>query len=395
MTRTQKRREGRRVVVSTTIPRTVDGFYGEIIDVLRADGFQVHVITSDGPEVPRLRRRADEVHIIPMARQVSLVKDIRALALWIRTLGDLRPGFVLAGTPKAGLLGMVAARLTRTPRRAYFLQGLRLEGVEGLQSVVLGRMEWLTSRCSQVVIAVSPSLASRYEQLGLAAGRSVVVPHNGSSHGVDMDYFVPLPKPIDSRADLGLQPDTPVVTFMGRLTADKGPKALLGALNLVRESGTEVQLLVLGAQDEGDSSFHVNEFRRSQTPVTVLDHIQDVRPCLGATDVLVLPTRREGMPNAVLEAAAMGKPAITTDATGAIDSVIDGVTGIIVPVDDVGALGRAIISLISDESLRTRMGAAALARVTTDFQPADVARAVVDLGLGWSPTYESHDLGDV
>lgn len=383
------------VVVSTTISRTVDGFYGEIIDLLRADGFEVHVITSEGPEVTRLRRRADQVHVIPMARQVSLVKDLRALALWVRTLRAIRPDFVLAGTPKAGLLGMVAGRLTRTPRRAYFLQGLRLEGVEGPQSFVLARMEWLTSRCSHVVIAVSPSLASVYEQLGLAAGRPVVVPHNGSSHGVDTDYFTAVPASVKSRVELGLRPDIPVVTFMGRLTADKGPEALLGALNLIRESGTDVQLLVLGAQDEGDSSFHVNEFRRSQTPVTVLDHIQDVRPCLAATDVLVLPTRREGMPNAVLEAAAMGKPAVTTNATGAVDSVVDGVTGIIVPVDDVEALGQAITSLITDEPLMKRMGSAALARVSADFRPTDVARAVVELGFGRpSLSCTTHQYGD-
>jgi len=368
-------------IVTTTIARTVDGFYGQIIDALQADGFEVHVVTSDGPEIFRLARRADHVHIVEMNRRISLYADIRALFGWLRILLRVRPVFVLAGTPKAGLLGMIASWMTRVPRRAYLLQGMRLEGTQGCQRKILAKMEWLTSRCSHVVIAVSPSLADRYRDLRLAAGRPLVVPHHGSSHGVDTAYFTPRQKTLGMMHELGLDPDLPVVTFIGRLTKDKGPDTLLGALRRLRSEKGSVQLLVLGAQDEADSVHYLSEIEREPTPVTVLPHIQDVRPHLAVSDVVVLPTRREGMPNVVLEAAAMGIPSVTTDATGAVDSVVHEHTGLIVPVGDEGALAEAVLRLIQNQALRERMGREARERVVKDFQPEDVASAIVSIGV--------------
>lgn len=370
-----------RAVVSTTIARTADTFYGQIIDVLKQDGYEVHVITSDGPEIPSLRRRADHVHIVAMRRQVNVIADFRALFGWMRILARVRPDFVLAGTPKAGLVGMIASWVARVPRRAYFLQGLRLEGTQGLERAVLGRMEWLASWCSQVVIAVSPSLADRYRNLGLAAGRPLVVPHHGSSHGVDTEFFSPRQRSPELLEEIGLVRDVPVLTFIGRLTTDKGPDTLLGALRHIRSQDVLLQLLVVGAQDEADSAYYLSEFERERTTVVVVPQIQDVRPYLAASEIVVLPSRREGMPNVVLEAAAMGVASVTTDATGAVDSIVDGLTGLIVPVGDEAALAGAILRLLRDPDLRDRMGRNARVRTVRDFQPADVSRAVVDVGL--------------
>jgi glycosyltransferase involved in cell wall biosynthesis len=317
-----------------------------------------------------------------MARSVTPWADLRALVAWVRVLRSVRPDVVFAGTPKAGLLAMVAARLVGVRRRAYFLQGLRLEGADGRQRRVLGAMEWLASWSSQVVVAVSPSLARRYAELKLNAGRPVVVPHHGSSHGVNTEHFRPTERAEHVLEEAGLDPTVPVLAFIGRLTRDKGPDALIAAAHEIRRLGEEVQLLILGAQDEADSSSYLERLRDSGLPLVVHDHLEDVRPFLSVTDVLVLPTWREGMPNVVLEAAAMGVPAITTSATGAVDSVVDGVTGVIVPVDDAAALAEAIDRLLKDADLRRRMGRAARDRMVADFQPDDVAAAVVDAALG-------------
>lgn len=377
-------RERRVAVVSTTISRTVDQFYREITETLQRDGYLVHVVTSEGPEIPALRARADAVHIVPMARQVAVFADLRALIQWVRVLRQVRPDVVFAGTPKAGLLGMLASKIVRVPRRAYFLQGLRLEGIDGRQRMILSAMERLTSACSQVVIAVSPSLARRYQVLGLHSGRPIVVPHHGSSHGVNTEHFTPIPRAEHVLTSAGLDPTVPVLAFIGRLTRDKGPDALIAAVRRLHEHGTAVQLLILGAQDEADSASYLERLRDSGLPVAVYGHLDDVRPFLSVTDVLVLPTWREGMPNVVLEAAAMRVPAVTTDATGAVDSVEDEVTGLVVPVDDAVALSAAIERLLHDPPLRSAMGSAARTRVVADFQPTDVAEAVVAGALGES-----------
>lgn len=372
-------------VVSTTISRTVDQFYRETMLTLQQEGYAVHVITTDGPEVPALRERAEAVHLVRMERTISPWADLRALIDWVNVLRNLRPDVVLAGTPKAGLLGMVAARLVRVPHRAYFLQGLRLEGTIGIEHKVLAAMEWLTSWCSQVVIAVSPSLARRYRELRLSAGRPMVVPHHGSSHGVNTEHFTPIARAENVLADAGLDPLLPVIAFIGRLTRDKGPDALIAAVREIIGRGEKVQLLVLGAQDEADSTSYLEQLRNSGLPVAVWAHLEDVRPFLSVTDILVLPTWREGMPNVVLEAAAVGVPTITTNATGAVDSVQDGVTGLIVPVNDAPKLANAIDRLLKDPRLRRDMGYAARARVVEDFQPNDVAASVIAAALGRPP----------
>ena len=370
------------VVVTTTISRTVDGFYGQIIDEFKGRGYEVHVVTSDGPEISRLRGRADAVHIIRMERTISPLFDLRALWAWVRILRRVKPEVVFGGTPKAALLSMVASRISRVPRRAYFLQGLRLEGTSGAQRRVLSAMEWLTCRNSQVIIAVSASLAARHLQLHLSAGRPIAIPHHGSSHGVDSEYFSPIQREDAFIQGLSMDPKLPTVIFIGRLTADKGPDALISALDLLRLKGIDLQLLVLGAQDEGDSLLYRERLEACPTPVRVINHLFDVRPYLAAADLLVLPTRREGMPNVVLEAAAMGVPSVTTTATGAVDSVLDGETGILVPPDDPRALASAMGSLLTQPGLRQRMGQSARSRAVRLFQPREVARAIADIAMG-------------
>ncbi len=371
-------------MVSSTIPVTAATFYRETLAELTSRGYEVHVVTSPGPQVPALVELSHTVHSLPMHRGVAPLEDLAGLFRWIVLLLRLRPQVVLGGTPKAGLLSMMAARITMVPQRTYLLQGLRLEGSSGTQRRILALMERIASWCSHRVIAVSSSLAQEYERLGLNAGRAVVVPHHGSSHGVDSEHFAPRPRDAELAAELGLEPGVPVVVFIGRLTADKGPDTLIRALTSVAERGARLQLLVLGAQDEPDSQTYLQRLEQlgDRVRVQVLDHIDDVRPYLALSDLLVLPTRREGMPNVVLEAAAMGKPAVTTTATGAIDSVVDGVTGFLVGPDDGEAMGRAIELLAGDPTLREQMGQASRDRVVSQFQPEHVARAIVDQVVG-------------
>jgi len=369
------------MVVTTTISRSLDLFYGPLIDEFKGRGYEVHLVTSDGPEVPHLRQLADAVHIVPMERTISPFLDLRALWSWVRIIRRIKPEVVFGGTPKAALLSMVAARLNRVPRRAYFLQGLRLEGTVGSRRQLLSAMEWLTSRCSHVVIAVSASLAVQYQELHLAAGRPIEVPHHGSSNGVNSDHYRPVPRDPSFIRSLSMDPNVPIVIFIGRLTADKGLDALIGALELLRLEGVRLQLLVLGALDESDSSYYRESLETSRTPVRVVGHVLDVRPYIAAANLLVLPTRREGLPNVVLEAAAMGVPSVTTTATGAVDSLVDGETGILVPADDPRTLATAMRRLLTDPELTLRMGVSARSRAVSFFQPRDVVKAIADTVL--------------
>jgi glycosyltransferase involved in cell wall biosynthesis len=129
----------------------------------------------------------------------------------------------------------------------------------------------------------------------------------------------------------------------------------------------------------------VRNLAASSQLVRVIDQVDDVRPYLAASDVLVLPTKREGMPNVVLEGAAMALPAITTTSTGAIDSVVPGKTGLLFDYGDAAGLADAIQHLAANPDVASAMGLAARQRVLRDFRPPDVARAIVDIALGAGP----------
>lgn len=373
-----------RAVVSSTIAITASSFYTEFLEELSAQGYEVHVVTSPGPRFEALNEVAAHVHALPMHRGVSPLHDLIGLVRWVVLLCRLRPRLVLGGTPKAGLLSMLAGRLTGVPHRTYLLQGLRLEGATGRQRQLLGWMERIASWCSQRVVAVSPSLASEFTRLGLNSGRPVVIPHCGSSHGVDTEHFSPRPRDLALLGELNLVPEVPVAVFIGRLTADKGPETLIHALTMLADQGVQLQLLVIGAQDEPDSQQYVAalEHLGASIRVRVLDQTADVRPYLALADLLVLPTKREGMPNVVLEASAMALPVVTTTATGAVDSVIDGVTGLLVEATDSAAMAQALLALVTDAELRDRLGRAARERVVRDYQPIDVARSIVEHATG-------------
>jgi glycosyltransferase involved in cell wall biosynthesis len=242
-------------------------------------------------------------------------------------------------------------------------------------------MERLRNSSSQSVVAVATSLAARYQELRLAVGRTLEVPHHGSSHGVDSNYSCPTPWNTTFIRSLEMDPDVPIVIFIGRLTADNEPEALIDALHLLRIEGIGIQLLVLGPQDDDDSAQYLESLEASTTQVRVINHILDVRPYIAAADLLVLPPRRDGMPNVVLEAGAMGVPSVTTIATGAVDSVVDGETGSLVPPDEPRMLATAMRLLPTNPELRPRMGESARPRILRSFQPRDVAIAIADIAL--------------
>ncbi|MDN4616152.1 glycosyltransferase family 4 protein [Leifsonia sp. F6_8S_P_1B] len=332
-------------------------------------GWDVHVVCSPGAALTALAGTPGvTVHPLPMRRDPSPVADLRSLFAWLRLLRRLRPDVVSAGTPKAGLLGTLAARLTRVKGRVYLLRGLRLETAQGLGRRLLTVLERLSVASAVTTVAVSRSLAARAVELRLGRPDRFVVLGDGSSNGVDVDAVErALPDAAGRealRSSLGLDPDLPVIGFVGRLTEDKGVAVLEAALRLLRSRGVEAQLLLVGSaeNESGGTSLDVPGL-----PLTRTGFVTDPERYYALMDLLCLPTFREGFPNVVLEAAAASVPTVTTDATGAVDSVVDGETGLIVPVRDAPALADALVALIADPERRRRYGAAAHERARSTF----------------------------
>ena len=367
-------------VVTATIPVTVDGLDRELIRQLQSQGYDVCVVSSPGLELARV---GDEmgvrVRALPMTRTISPVADFIALVAWLRVCLAERPSLMISATPKASLLSLLAGKATRIERRLYRLAGLRMEGEFGARRRLLAAIEKITSWAATEVVANSPSLAARYTELRLAPQQKLRQTRPGSSHGVDSDYFSPRPPDLKLADALGIDRSIPVVGFVGRLTHDKGVDDLIGAMSLLYADRIACQLLVVGYR-EPDSAAYLDTLMSMGDHVVTVDAVEDVRPYFALMDVHVLPTLREGFPNVVLEASAMGVPTVATDATGAIDSVREGETGLIVKTRDPRGLADGIATLLHDPNLASRYGVEARKWVVDDFQPESVVRTLLAFG---------------
>ncbi len=361
----------KRIVFGVTVAVSVGlmrGFPEHMVE----NGWDVHIVSSPGAELDVLGEVPGvTVHRIEMSRQPSPVRDLLALVRWIRLLIRLRPDVTSVGTPKAGLLGGIAAFVTRVPARVYVLRGLPLETASGLMLSVLTLLERVAVLTAHRTLAVSRSLLKLAVDRGLVRADRIRVLGQGSSNGVSLGRFEPAMGDAGRDAELaeslGLASDVPVIGFVGRLTSDKGLEHLSAAREILVSRGIDHQLLVVGGSDDIRMDAVENPWREIGRRPKETGYVSDTAPYYRLMDVLCLPTRREGFPNVVLEAAASGKPTVTTDATGAVDSVVDGETGFITNRASPDALADALEVLLTQPERRRSMGDSALERVRKHF----------------------------
>lgn len=305
-------------------------------------GFRVEVGTGRS-NPPAAFDDGIDVHDLPFVREPSPIADLRSLWATVRLVRRVRPAVVNASTPKAGLIGMLAARLCRVPTRVYVVRGLRFETMHGWRRRLMVGLERLTTACATDVVYNSTSLLARAQELGaVRPGRGVVLA-GGSGNGIDVRRFDDLPSRAAARADLGIPDDASVVGFVGRLTRDKGIVDLVTALG---ELGS-VTLLLVGDVEEGDPV--PDDVRREieQSPRIVhVPWVDDPRRVYPAMDVLAFPSYREGLPNVPLEAQLCGVPVVAYAATGTVDAVAEGAGNSLVDVGDRGAFVEALASRV-------------------------------------------------
>ncbi|MFP5275752.1 MAG: glycosyltransferase family 4 protein [Acidobacteriota bacterium] len=327
---------------------------------LRNAGFQVVLIASPGALLERVAAEAQVEFIpLPMERGIAPWADLRSLLRLVKVLLRIRPQIAEFSTPKAGLLGMLAATFCGVPRRIYLLRGLRLETVRGFKRRMLLWSERIACGCAHVVLCNSHSLRAQAVGLRLVRPGKVTILGQGSSVGVDLTRFRPGQSHV--REDLGWSSRHHVIGFVGRLTRDKGLPELIEAFERVASSDPLARLLLVGWFDAAEDALsEALRLRIANDPrIRCTGFVCDTAPYYRAMDVMVLPTWREGFPNAVLEAQASVVPVITTLATGSRDSVIPEVTGLLIPAGSVEAITDSVRKLLGDEGRRQQMGRAA------------------------------------
>ena len=356
---------------------------------LRERGFDITVIAAPSESLDVVRDREQVATIpIPIEREISPVADARTLVKLCGILRRLRPDIVNAGTPKAGLLGMLAAKLTGVPVRIYTLRGLRLETTTGFKERLLSTTERIAASCAHQVICVGESLRQEFLRRKLVAAEKTIVLRNGSSNGVRAERFQYSTEQFAQieqlRTSLGIPVDAPVLGFVGRLTRDKGIVDLHEAFTHLLQEFPHLRLVLVGEPEQGDP-VPSDVWQTMQTHPQILrtGAVKDPSLYYGMFDLFAFPSYREGFPNVPMEAAAAGVPVVGYSATGTLDAVVDGVTGTLVTAQDSTALAAAAAEYLRNSFLRHQHGEAGRRRVLTDFRREDIWQSLADLYGHW------------
>jgi glycosyltransferase involved in cell wall biosynthesis len=352
------------------------GFLQGQPEFFQNSGFDVTVLCPEKRSGEWEVARPDNVWVleVPIEREISPVRDLRSLWRLFGILRTLRPTVTNVGTPKAGLLGGLAAWLARVPCRFYTLHGLRFETTNGWRRELLIFMERLACRFAHRVVCVSHSVRRKALAHGLVNRERAVVFGAGSCNGVDISRFAPTPERIRRAAELrtqfGIPSEAPVALFVGRLTADKGICELLQAFLQIENRIPTLRLLLVGSFEDGDPlPSDVREQLEAHPRVILAGPVNDPAPYYALADELILPSHREGLPTVILEGYAARKPVIGASATGIVDLIVDGETGLLFPVGDASALAEAMERIIKDKTLARKFALAGHEQVKRNFRP--------------------------
>ena len=373
-----------RVLHAVTDPMSTILMCGQLA-YLKANGFDPAILSGPGKELEQIgAKEGYPVYSVAMKREIVPGYDLRALFQIWHLLRRIQPMICNAGTPKAGLLVGLAAWLTRVPCRVYTLRGLRLETARGWKRMILALTEKIACFTAHRVVCVSASLRERAIALGLVARSKTVLLGAGSSNGVDPSRFEPtLEKAAlaaSLREKLGIRPNQPVIGFAGRFTRDKGLPELVTAFQSIRKELPGAILILIGDYEDGDPvPKNIRDAIELEAGIRRIEFTSQIELYYLVMNLFVLPTHREGFPNTVLEAQATGLPVITTDATGAVDAVDNGITGLITPVGDAAKLAEAVLALLSDPIRMQSMGRLGRERIFREFRNETLWEALASL----------------
>lgn len=363
--------QGKSVALVSTVPYFLVNQLATHIRSLRRLGMEVTVVTSRGRGV-EIFSDDPGIHVvnIEIPRRIRPFDDLRALIKLFGLFRGNRFSLVHSTTPKAGLLCAVAGRLAGVPIRLHTFTGQVWAVKSGFMRKFLQSLDRLILHLNTHCYADSPSQRQFMVDSGVATADAISVYGPGSLAGVDLERFSPERFSEKEKKqlirELGLKNDPLILSFIGRITEEKGVRELLAAFRQLRDRHASVALLMLGPVDDESGRLIQHAFGEV-SGVHWQGYVQDPERYLAITDVLCLPSYREGFGTVVVEAAAMAVPSIGTQISGLVDAIENGITGLLVPVRDVDALAESIESLIRNQALLQRMKAAARERCLREF----------------------------
>lgn len=362
----------KKIIRSATVPQSLNSFCRDVLKELSRD-YEVIALSSPGDDLDEVAQREGVRAIaVPMERHISLKNDLRSLWQMWRVMRRERPDMVHSMTPKAGLICMMAAWLARVPRRVHTFTGLVWPTATGLKRRVLMATDWITCACTTHIIpegeGVKNDLLSHH-----ITRKPINVLGHGNVRGIDMQYYDPELFVKEPRQGF-------TFVFVGRIVRDKGINELVAAFDRLHREHNDVRLVLVGPrEDDLDPVLPatVERIHRGEG-IQAVGSQSDVRPYYTAADALVFPSYREGFPNVVIEAGAMGLPSIVTDINGSREIIIDGENGIIIPPRDEDALYQAMKRFVENPDQVAAMACNARPLVASRYEQGYVRQCLYD-----------------
>ncbi len=370
-----------KIIRATTVSMSLDAFCNGMLKEL-SHKYEVIALSSPGEELEMVAEREGVRTIaVPMERHISVKHDLVSLWRMIKVFRKEHPMMAHSMTPKAGLLCMLAAWLTRVPVRVHTFTGLVFPTATGMKRKILMATDWLTCACATHIIPEGEGVKNDLLNNGITKKPLKVLGY-GNVKGVDMEYYSLRDEVRNKVEEIGLRVESKFTfVFVGRIVRDKGINELCEAFDKL-SSMANVRLLLVGPYEDNldpisPKSKEIIE-RNPAIESVGSKRGEELLAYYAAADCFVFPSYREGFPNTVLEAGAMGLPSIVTDINGSREIIVEGENGVIIPSHDTNALFDAMLKMMRDKEAREKMAGNARQMIASRYEQGFVRKCLYD-----------------
>ena len=368
----------KKIIRTSTVSTSLNTFCRGTLRRLAQTYDVVAVSTPDDELHEMAQREGVRVVGVAMRRPISPLHDLRSLLRLIRVFRRERPDMVHSITPKAGLLSMIAAWVCRVPVRLHTFTGLVFPTATGLKKKILMLTDRITCACATHIVPEGEGVKNDLINYGITRKPLHVLGY-GNVRGVDMQHYNRTPE-VMAAAQPIMRSEVFTFVFVGRVVRDKGINELVQAFARLHAHEPATRLILVGRfEDNLDPvSPQTRQTIEQNDSIEAVGSQADVRPWLAASDALVFPSYREGFPNVVLEAGAMGLPSIVTDINGSREIIVEGKNGVIVPPRDADALYAAMMRFVQQPRQVAEMAANAREMIASRFEKSFVEQCLID-----------------
>ena len=379
----------KKLIRITTVPISFKVLLKGQLRFMASNGFDVKGVSSEGEELREVRENEGIVmEAINMSRKITPFQDLKSLWKMWNFLRKEKPQIVHTHTPKAGIIGMLAARLAGVPHRLHTVAGLPLMEATGIKRKILNFVEKLTYSSATRVYPNSKGLYDFILQNNFTQSNKLKIIGNGSSNGINTVFFSPVQvseiENVALREKLNIQPDDFVFVFVGRIVSDKGINELIKAFSELQTAEnnqlTSIKLLLVGGLESDLDPLNPETLAEINQNKDIISagFQQDVRPFFAISDALAFPSYREGFPNVVMQAGAMGLPSIVSDINGCNEIIIEGENGLIIPPKNVEKLKEKMLTLARDKNLYIKLKENSRRMIENRYEQSVVWKALLE-----------------